>query len=323
MTTPKSSWSPAARFALRAGVFAAMTVVIGGFVTIALAAATYFHPPLLVAGLGILNRKPMCANMEVIRGAETHYLEEKYRAQLESSARLIQKDPAGYNLWDTPRGRWWIPNGSDKYLVAILAQQQSKIYGSGSSGVQAGDVVLDCGAHIGIYSREALDSGAKLVIAIEPAPANLECLRRNMSGEIAAGRVIVYAKGVWDKEDTLVLNEDPKNSAADSFVMKPENNVAEKRIQLTTIDRLVSELSISKVGMIKMDIKGATERALTGGKQTLAASKPRLAISTEETADNAKEIASFVEHMGLGYRVECGTCSMSEFMVHPDVLLFR
>ena len=141
---------------------------------------------------------------------------------------------------------------------------------------RTGDVVLDCGAHIGIYTREALDSGAKLVVAIEPAPANLECLRRNMSREIAAGRVIVYAKGVWDKEDTLVLNEDPVNSAADSFVMKPENNVAVRKIPLTTIDRLVSELSISKVGMIKMDIKGATQRALyrrqtnTGRKQAAA-----------------------------------------------------
>jgi hypothetical protein len=54
-----------------------------------------------------------------------------------------------------------------------------------------------------------------------------------------------------------------------------ENNVVVLRIPLTTIDRLVSELASSKVGMIKMDIKGATERALTGGRQTLASSKPR------------------------------------------------
>jgi hypothetical protein len=53
-----------------------------------------------------------------------------------------------------------------------------------------------------------LDSGAKLVVAIEPAPTNPECLPRNMRREIADGRVIVSAKGVWDKEDTLVLNED-------------------------------------------------------------------------------------------------------------------
>jgi FkbM family methyltransferase len=262
--------------------------------------------------------------MEIVRGAEKHYLHGKYMAQLQSAARLIQKDPAGYDLWETPRGRWWIPVGSDSFLPSLLAQQQSKIYGSGSSGVQAGDVVLDCGAHIGVYVREALDSGARLVVAIEPAPANLECLRRNMSREIAAGRVIVSPKGVWDKEDMLVLNEDPKNTAADSFVVQAaENNRALPKIPLTTVDLLVSELSLPKVNMIKMDIKGATQRALSGGRRTLAANKPRLAISTEEEEDNPKEVASFIDKMRLGYQVECGTCSLSSLMVHPDVLLFH
>jgi FkbM family methyltransferase len=323
MTNPKRSSNPAAQRAIRVGVFAALTVVIVGFGGIALAAATYYYPPLFVFGLGLINRKPMCANAEVLRGAETHRLEEKYRVELEGAAHLIQKDPAGYNLWETSRGRWWIPAGSDKFLAALLAQQQSKIYGSGKSGVQPGDVVLDCGSHIGVYTREALDSGAKLVVAIEPAPGNLECFRRNMSREIAAGRVIVCPKGVWDKEDMLVLNEDPNNTAADSFVMKPDNNVSVPKIALTTIDLLVSELKLPKVDMIKMDIKGATQRALTGGKRTLAANKPRLAISTEETVDNPVDVASFIEGFGLGYRVECGTCSMDAYRVHPDVLLFR
>ena len=323
MSNPKTASSPAARTALRAGVFTAVTTVIVGFIGIALAFATYLYPPLFLLGLGLLNRKPMCANTEVLRGAETHRLGEKYRLKLEGAVRVVRKDPAGYNLWETPRGRWWIPAGSDKFLPALLAQQQSKIYGSGRSGVQSGDVVLDCGAHIGVYTREALDSGAKLVVAIEPSPGNLECFRRNMSQEIAAGRVIVCPKGVWDKEDMLALNEDPNNTAADSFVVQAEHNVAVPKIALTTIDLLVAELAILKVDMIKMDIKGATQRALTGGKGTLSRNKPRIAISTEETEDNPKEVAAFIEAMGLGYRVQCGACSMDSLRVHPDVLLFR
>ena len=59
---------------------------------------------------------------------------------------------------------------------------------------------------MGLYAKTALASGAKLVVAIEPAPENIECLRRNLAQEIAAGRVIVYPKGVWDKDDTLALH---------------------------------------------------------------------------------------------------------------------
>jgi FkbM family methyltransferase len=47
--------------------------------------------------------------------------------------------------------------------------------------VRAGDVVLDCGAGIGLFARQALKRGARTVIAIEPVPENLECLRRNLS----------------------------------------------------------------------------------------------------------------------------------------------
>jgi len=88
------------------------------------------------------------------------------------------------------------------------------------NAVRSGDVVLDCGANVGVYTRDALDSGAKLVVAIEPAPENIECLRRNFAPEVAAGRVIVYPKGVWDKDDFLTLNVDPNNSAADSFLIQ-------------------------------------------------------------------------------------------------------
>ena len=77
-----------------------------------------------------------------------------------------------------------------------LAEQKRNIYGT---GIRRGDIVLDAGANVGVFTRKALWAGASKVIAIEPAPENLECLRRNFAAEIADGRVVVYPKGVWDK----------------------------------------------------------------------------------------------------------------------------
>ena len=79
--------------------------------------------------------------------------------------------------------------------------------GRADGAVRPGDVVLDCGANVGVYTRHALEAGARLVVAIDPAPENIECLRRNFSEEIKAGRVVVYPKGVWDKDEVL---QDPK-----------------------------------------------------------------------------------------------------------------
>jgi hypothetical protein len=73
-----------------------------------------------------------------------------------------------------------------------------------------------------------------------------------------------------------------------------------------------------------MDIKGATVRALQGGRQTILQDKPRLIISTEEEIDSLEEITRVVESLGVGYQRECGSCSFRNgFEVFPDVVFFR
>ena len=45
-------------------------------------------------------------------------------------------------------------------LPILLAQQDRDIYGHDGLGVRQGDIVFDCGAHIGVYTRKALSAGA-------------------------------------------------------------------------------------------------------------------------------------------------------------------
>jgi hypothetical protein len=86
-----------------------------------------------------------------------------------------------------------------------------------------------------------------------------------VADEIAAGRVIVYPKGVWDKEEILPMQIDPNNSAADSFIIHREGGTEIRGIPLTTIDKLVAELNLERVDFIKMDIEAAEPKALIGG----------------------------------------------------------
>ena len=134
---------------------------------------------------------------------------------------------------------------------------------------------------------KSLDAGAKTVVAIEPAPENIECLRRNFKSEIDAGRVIVYPKGVWDKDDFLTLHVDDHNSAADSFIIHPkDSHETDQKFPLTTIDKLVAELNLPSVDFIKMDIEGAEVKALNGGRATIAKYHPRMGLSVYHAPDH-------------------------------------
>jgi len=286
-------------------------------------AAGHFFPPVKLFALKASGRSPECPLPNALQAAANLQLQIRYKDQILNASKLVEKDPAGFHLWDTPKGRWWIPEGDDFVLPFNLAEQERRIYGTGEQDVKPGDVVLDCGANIGVFTRPALEKGARLVVAIEPAPENIESLKRNFQAEIAAGKVIVVEKGVWDKDDVLLLKRDPHNTAADSFVMLKDGSQGVK-VPLTTIDKLVAELKLDRVDYIKMDIEGAEQRALTGASQTIGRYHPRLSISAYHMPDDPVKIPRIIKAAWPGYTVECGPCAETEdHRIRPDVLYFR
>jgi FkbM family methyltransferase len=239
------------------------------------------------------------------------------------ASRKLDTDANGFELWETPKGRYWIPKGSTFVLPFNLAEQEMGIYTDGREvRVHSGDVVLDCGANIGVYTRVALDQGAGKVVAIEPAPENIDCLRRNFAAEIAAGRVIVYPKGVWDKDDFLTLHVDPHNSAADSFLIEREGSHAEEKMPVTTIDKIAAELNLERVDFIKMDIEGAEVRALEGARTVIARFRPRMALSAYHAEGHPVEVPKAVRAARADYRMSCGPCAEIRFALRPDILYF-
>jgi FkbM family methyltransferase len=294
-----------------------------GLLFICFEIGVWIHPPLLAWGLGAIDRNLICSSSEALRGAQKHaHVGNGWKDQVAKS-RILRSD-GNVVLWRTPFGDWWAPKGSEEPVLGFLVQQRNRIYGEREWGIRKGDVVLDCGANVGAYTREALDEGASLVIAIEPAPVNVECLRRNFKREIEEKRVVVAALGVWDKDDVLPLFENPDNSGGDSFVIKSPTDRVAANIPLTSIDKLAKDLHLPRIDFIKMDIKGATRKALIGAKETLRSASPRLALSTEEQEDNANEVRSQVMQLQPSYRMACGLCSVAAGLrVNPDVLLFR
>jgi FkbM family methyltransferase len=175
--------------------------------------------------------------------------------------------------------------------------------------------VLDCGANLGTFTLRALNRGAGKVVAIEINPDYAEALRRTFAKEVAEGRVVVYAKGVWDKDTQLELR-------GDSVVLAGHGEPV--RLPLTTIDHIVAELQPPSVDFIKMDIEGAEKNAFKGGQATLAKFSPTMAISAEHLPDDMVRIPELVSELVPGrLHMEFGFCEIDRaFHAAPNVLHF-
>jgi FkbM family methyltransferase len=290
---------------------------------IILAVLLWFYPPARLLALAIVGRSPQCPIADAMKADRNLKLQIRYKDEILKASKLIETDTAGFEHWDTPAGQYWIPKGSRYVLPYNLAEQKRRIYGNDQQSARAGDIVLDCGANVGVTVRVWLAAGARQVVAIEPAPENIECLRRNFKEEITAGRVILYPKGVWDKDDVMPMQIDPNNSAADSFVIHREGGTEIRGIPLTTIDKLVPELKLERVDFIKMDIEAAEPKALAGARETIAKYHPRMALCTYHKPDHPKLVPELVRAAWPGYAVECGPCAETDHSVRPDVMYFH
>ena len=230
-------------------------------------------------------------------------------------------------VYRTPERTFWVPEAAP--FLFVMTEQLLRVYGDGAYRVRPGDVVLDCGANVGTFVHEALSAGASKVIAIEPVPHNLDAMRRTFAREIAAGTVVIYGKGVWDKDDVLEMTT-YDNSALDSFVMperdghNPGGHKKVMKLPLTTIDKMVAELGLTKVDFIKMDIEGAERQALRGGTETIRKFRPRMSIALENLADDYVVLPRIVREIRGDYQQQCVRCAyLGSTGIRADVMHFN
>jgi FkbM family methyltransferase len=302
---------------------ARMLVVVSAVSVLSVALGVRLNPSsLILFSRDVKIRSPYCSLWKASLDNRIKLQQQDSTREIAQSSRIIRRE-AGLALWSTPSGEYWIPDAKDDVVLPLLlAQTARNIYGTGEWGVQRGDVVLDVGAYVGTWTKDALARGAKLVVAIEPTPASVECLKRNLATEIAAGKVIVYPKGIWDSEGVLTLFGSG-DGVGNSFVEHTADSKATNSISVTTIDQVAAELHLPRVDFIKGDVKGATERLLRGGSALIKRDHPRLAFSTEEPVDDAPSIARLALSIQPAYRTQCGPCLLDGKEIYNDVMLFR
>ena len=228
----------------------------------------------------------------------------------------------GVELFKTTLGEIWAPKpGRDVLAWIVWELTKQTDYESGDVKILPGDTVIDCGAHVGLFSKYALQRGAQRVIAIEPDPTNLSCLELNLAHELTAGKVVIVKAGVWDVKTRLILSAAEDRSATKSFVLELQEDI--EGVPVMPLDEIVEDLELGKVDFIKMDIEGSERRALRGASRTLKRFKPRMAICSYHLPDDPLVITNTVLKASSDYRIHAKDLDLHGGHVSPKVLFFN
>ena len=203
-------------------------------------------------------------------------------------------------LWKTPLGRFWGSERDGRELdLLTLEQAVGDIYEQRAVSVHDSDVVIDVGAHLGTFTRIALQHGARLVVAVEPDPVNAFCFARTFASEIADGRVRLVEAAAWHSPGSL--NFEIGNASQTGRVMA-SGSARAVVVRAVRLDDMADELKLGRVDFIKMDIEGAERHALAGARRLLAVHKPRLAICIYHAPDDPEVVPRVVRDANGTYQ---------------------
>jgi FkbM family methyltransferase len=170
--------------------------------------------------------------------------------------------------------------------------------------LRSGDVVLDGGAHVGLYSilaARATRNGAR-VIAVEPNPPTADLLELNLQENAVHGSV--DRRALWRAPTALRLEADgPGRSFAARVAFAPGRGRFD--VSATTIDAILAEHGAWQPALINVDLGGAEPEAIEGAAQTLAgAARPVWMIgfaerSLQQRGFTAAQLGELLARKGL------------------------
>ena len=164
---------------------------------------------------------------------------------------------------------------------------------------QEGDIVVDIGAYVGMWSVRAALSGGT-VIAVEPDPTNRLFLSNNTDGLPIT--ILPWAVSNHNGLETLYLSS---TSSCHSSVIKSDRKM---EIECRTVDTIAEKCG-KKIDFLKIDAEGAELKVLQGAEETLKG-RIRLSIASYRSVPDGHPetgvLVKFLEDRGLTVETNSG-----------------
>lgn len=182
-----------------------------------------------------------------------------------------------------------------------------------------GDILLDYGANVGMYTIWAAITRDCPVYAFEPEAQNYAILTRNIQLNKVADRVKGYCMGLSDVTGLSVLHmadmrvggSNHSLGEALDFEHKPLPTNFVQGCYGARLDELVAAGSIPVPHHIKIDVDGFEPKVIAGARETLR--NPKMKSLLIETNQNLADHMAMVDELNaLGFRHDAGQVARAE-----------
>ncbi|MBS1512374.1 MAG: FkbM family methyltransferase [Bacteroidetes bacterium] len=175
----------------------------------------------------------------------------------------------------------YFPSDYEKENYAFLKAQTKQ-----------GGVVLDIGAHIGLFSviSSQITGDTGKVFAFEPSPTTTEMLQKTIRIN-HKGNVIEPVQQAMSNEVgkiTFYVSEDKIDNSNSLVEYLDDRKLKGIEVDMNTIDNFVAQKKLTAVNFIKIDVEGAEYDTLRGGTNTFLNLKPACILAIHPTPIKAK-----------------------------------
>jgi FkbM family methyltransferase len=172
-----------------------------------------------------------------------------------------------------------------------------------------GEIVVDCGANVGMYTIWAAATRRTRVYAFEPEAQNYALLNRNIQLNGLKDLIKAYCIGLSDAcglfdlhmADMRVGGSCHSVGEALDFEHKPLNAVFVQGCYASTLDAFVDNGAIPVPNHIKIDVDGFEPKVIAGARRTLA--RPEMKSLLIETNQNLRDHMEMVHELNrMGFK---------------------
>ena len=167
-----------------------------------------------------------------------------------------------------------------------------------------GGTFVDIGGNKGDFALIAAQelAGRGRVVCVEPAPDNVRWIRKSVDRN-GYRNVEVVEAALTDHEGDATLHLGPLSGWHSLAEAAVERSVGDITVPATTLDRLLADLAIERVDVLKIDVEGGEGEVLGGASQLLSADTPLTILFDlhPRYADVAACLA-LLEHSGFTLR---------------------